>query len=273
MKTHFAGSEQWAAIPRCHVKDTLDKTYYHFFFGVLLPLLELSRRILFSPYQTLWLESCGPFDNQLAELRELLPLRVVPFAEIANAVRMGGARPFYLDSMELYLFFEHGFAIRPAAYDGEHLRAIARHTKPYFMDWSKQDYPEVLIVDREDTRPHHGATTRRIPNTRELEDGIRSTGLTVATRCLEGCSLEYQINLFHRVRWVIAQHGSALCNLVWSTSKTKVLELVPRLFSGPDWQYFSTLSEELGISRAEIVQNDPFEPVDVKKILKAVQSL
>jgi capsular polysaccharide biosynthesis protein len=55
-----------------------------------------------------------------------------------------------------------------------------------------------------------------------------SAGYNVITCTLEGMSLGSQLAFFETADIIIAQHGAALVNLIWSRAGIDVIEILPR---------------------------------------------
>jgi hypothetical protein len=274
LKSYLARKKEWFAVPLCHANEVLGATYYHFFFAVLLPLLDLARTQYISSNQKILLISCRLFNPLLKEIvaKKIINLQIIPDIEVLRRIENLGADIEYvaLDSYETY-FFRHGkFCVRPFA--GQRFRKISEFTKPFFRDDAlKTPAPEVLIINRDRGENGHGSNTRSIPNMEEITAAIRALGLSVESLNLEGKSLAEQIAIFDRAKIVIAQHGSALSNIVWMRpDRARVIEIVPPAFRLPGWQYFELLARQLGIPRIEISTPDPFCPLDVEQILSSV---
>lgn len=276
MRRLFNSKREWLAVPLCLNKLVNGKTFYHFFFAILLPLLNLARRGIFDK-STVRLVSCDIFNPILEEIskRGIVDIYIEPDQEMAAMNAKNRRIPsFYLESMEAYFHLGNGWAPRPGAVDGSILKEIAKFTLPFFP--GKEKNVHVMIINRANDEAlrgkNHGATTRAFPNAKELRDRLTSDGLTTRLVSLEGATLSEQIALFRSARVVIAQHGSSLANLVWSYPSTKVIEFVPRNFTNFYWRYFDILCGELELDRTEVVQGGPFAPIDLDLISKMLQN-
>jgi hypothetical protein len=104
-------------------------------------------------------------------------------------------------------------------------------TNPFVVSWLREQYsgylrpgtelPEKLFVLRR-------GKTRGVINQDELAEHLMRRGWVPID--LEECSFEHQIALFANATHIIAEHGAALTNLVWSRPGTKVLELCAHNF-------------------------------------------
>jgi len=276
LKKYLSDHKTWIALPLCLSPDAVKRTYYHFVFAVLLPLLNLARRGLFSVEdQTIQIESCGLFDGILRELdnRRILNISIRGAGEIRAMLQRNAYPVFYLDSLETYQYYGHGFAPRPATSDGDLFRSIADFTKPFFLDCDQLPPPaEIIVINRKRFAQNQGACVRTIPNAEELVTALETSGYTCHYTALEGTTLKQQIDLFAPAKIIIAQHGSALSNIIWSSPAVRVIELVPAMKQGPDWQYFSILCDSLDLERAEVYQEGPFDDVDPSVILKTLET-
>lgn len=272
MKSLIDRHSEWLAIPTCLSHSANTRTYYHFFAAILLPLLSLAARGLF---QKSWIHvlSCGQFDSMLEELNKhgILRIQIEPDLETVRAKRAMGCEmePFYLESMELYFHLEKRFCLRPAAVDWSRLVAIRGFIWDLFPPIHDETI-DVLLINRAESGKGHGENTRHIPNVAEIFRELEIAGYNVAAVSLEGRTLAAQIEMFSRSRVVIAQHGSALVNMMWSPGNTTIIELVPPEFQNDQYQYFAVMAEELELPRVEIKQGGPFEPVDIDLLLKSI---
>lgn len=277
LKQYISRKREWFAIPVCHGVNVLDQSFYHFFFGVLFPLLEYAQHRTFTPSQRVYLLSCGMFNYLLKELCEdLIPLKLLPNMDVVwRLLQMGADIDFFiLDSFEAYFFRANRFCVRPAVIDGDRYRHIASVAIEHLLPELEAPAPDVLVINRAPGHKGHGADIRAIPNVDELTAAIEAEGLSVAVEALEGKSLAEQISLFHHARVVIAQHGASMCNLVWTQpGQSSLIEIVPPQFRRDGWHYFEVLAETLGIPRLEVHQAGQFARVDVDAIIGGVREL
>lgn len=82
-----------------------------------------------------------------------------------------------------------------------------------------------------------------------LERALLQRGFVVID--LEAISLPECISTFAKARWVVAPHGAALTNLVFSKPGTRVLELLP----GPleKFGHYSLMAAALGLSHSHMI--------------------
>jgi hypothetical protein len=140
----------------------------------------------------------------------------------------------------------------------------------------------ILLVDRGVPDPFYasravlrrsGRDRRSLPNAGEIEDALRCALRVPVTRVLlEGMSLSEQAAQFRAASLIVAQHGAALTNLVWSGPSTRVVEIVPC-----DFQHnaacFRQLSHALGLDYRQVAQAGPHATVDVQVVVKAAHEL
>lgn len=86
-----------------------------------------------------------------------------------------------------------------------------------------------------------------------LERALLQRGFVVID--LEAISLPVCISTFAKARWVVAPHGAALTNLVFSKPGTRVLELLP----GPltKFGHYALMASALGLTHSHIM-GEPF---------------
>lgn len=275
MSSHiFKANKAWFLNPAVLNEVALSKCYYHFMFGLWLPLLNCYRRGLFEPDQRVILLTQGQFNGQLLELVKagIANLQTIPDIETLVALEHvhGHISHFVLDSLEAYFYTRGRFCVRPAAMDGKTLRGLGAYGVKYFGQ--PVEAPDVLIIDRKPGEKGHGGNTRRIVNLEELSGAVEGEGLSVKVDYLEGKTMAEQISLFHAARVVIAQHGSALGHLVWMRpGESGVIELTPRYFQQEGWEYFALLAGAVGVDRVEVSQDEPFSPAPIPEIISALQ--
>lgn len=269
----FKSKQHWFGVPHCHGEFVLSSTYYHFFFSVLIPLLDLARQNAFYTGHKIYIESCGGFDRLLNEVvNERLPIEVIPDREVLSTLMMDRDIGFFiLDSWEAYWSRYQRFCVRPIAHDSFRIRELSTWSKERFeINTSSYD---ILVINRKNTEEGHGANTRRISNCEEIVSNL-SKEWYVKHTTLEGKSLRDQIELFHNARCIVCQHGSALANLIWCRPFfTALIEIVPEEFTKDGWQYFQHLSQACLVPRIEIPQKNPFDPVDPTTVIKSVKNM
>jgi hypothetical protein len=101
--------------------------------------------------------------------------------------------------------------------------------------------PRILLLQRGEPDPFYlseqsdaklgGSIRRSIRNHAALLEGIVQCYGSASNVILEGLSLAEQIALFSSADVIIAQHGAALSNLIWSRPGTAVVEIVPKTLS------------------------------------------
>lgn len=262
----------------------LHRAFYHFFFAILLPLCEISRTGIFGK-QKIYIRSCGRFDPILKEINGALNLnlKLIPSLDVLPVLTKTGANLdfFILDSMEGHYYRNGRFCIRPFAYDGERLRAISSHVrshlKPMTSSPACQYYgnrSDVTMILRGGGLSGHGNSSRSVLNAGVIVSALQSEGFSVSTFELEGKSLSEQIAIFDSAKIVLAQHGAALSNLVWTRpGRPHVIEIVPPKFAQPGWHYFDALCSAMQIPREEIRQSGNVSAVDPDEVVKRVRSI
>jgi hypothetical protein len=249
--------------------------FYHFFYGLFLPLLNLFRQDVFSLDQRVYLLSQRHFDRYLNEIvsSKIGNLIVLDSLESIKIIQRNGRHISYfvIDSLEIFFHRLDRFSIRPTALDNVVLSSIREFGVTKFSQ-PMIEITDIVIIDRQLGTDEHGGNLRRIPNVDAIVEFIVKHGYSVKKVFLEETSMAYQIAIFRSARIIIAQHGAALGHLIWmQPGKSGVIEIVPRQFLREGWQYFDLLAAALNIDRVEIVQNERFSPVDPKDILSGIQ--
>lgn len=212
--------------------------YHHFLSGYLLPVLVDSDD---ARVHTVSMLSCGPMDSIIYQC--------------GIKIREGGTVP------------KSWHIRRVPGYDGSNC--------PIPSDWSDKvnaavdcifdisadecasSKDEILLIDRgpkpvavDANKPileYAGAERRTLHNIDELEQCLQTYGLV--RRCiLEKLSFRDQILMFRRAKFIVAQHGAGLSNLIFATGCKRVIE-----FSNPaapkETRWFNSLCEHMGMSR------------------------
>ena len=112
-----------------------------------------------------------------------------------------------------------------------------------------------------------GTHRRSLPNFKEMIDDIKSkyNNVLVEEYGLNGKSLSYQIALFQSADIIITQHGSDICNLIWTKNKIVQIEIYPKnvhLISGYE-EYFRHLSQS---QYNELLEKEKDNPVNLNII-------
>jgi hypothetical protein len=144
--------------------------------------------------------------------------------------------------------------------------------------------PKVLLIDRGTLDPRYltagarirgtGRSRRSIANIEALEEGLREAGVNLRVETLEGSTLAFQIALFRHADIIIAQHGAALCNMIWARPETAILEIVPEGDGITSLQnHFSELARCLGLQYRSVKQPGKHGAVDLALVSGEVWEL
>lgn len=263
--------------------------FYHFFFGVLLPLARYMAGGDDDAIPLL-VEECGPMDAILDELD--LPGLILLGKDEHR--RLQGRMP--LTTAERVSLAPYDLDAVKGDYDPVAIRAgvdwllarlgdrVEARRQALQAEWLGQ--PRILIVDRGPPDPFYandpsyasepsrrktaGAERRRVGNHEDLVQSL--SGLYPGCRgvLLEGQSLAGQIALFQVADIVVAQHGAALSNIVWMRPDASIVELEG---GAPETGYFVSLADALGLSHRFFPQEGPFGPVDVDNLIEAIEAI
>lgn len=237
--------------------------YYHFFFAVLVPLLDLAAQDSLDRVSSI--ASCGPMDRHLEEVSESGIARVM--------IEPAGSQPDLpteaLVSQELY--DKHG--LRSAGYSPEVLRRAAVLGSDRFG--GRPLSGGVLVVSRGAPDPFYssgasemsgGSSSRRsVPNMAEIVEALSSDGHEVQHVELERASLRSQVRMFSGAQVVVAQHGASLANVLWMSRGSNVVEIVPRRRKRRE--HFSKLSAVMGVNHVTADQEDGHAAVAPELVL------
>ncbi len=266
--------------------------YYHFVLGYLVPLLNSLGEIgEVAAARRVYLRSCVLFDPLLMEI-ELPNLRILPRR---LHKWLGSFLRILPESLSFRCFKMRGFDT-PSAYDPHVFRNVSKILREKLQE--KIDHaadeigrpeagmaPRVLLIDRAAPHTHYlarrkgrtpsaGSGRRSIANVDALEEALRLPGLNLRVETLEGKSLAFQIALFQSADIIVAQHGAALCNMLWSRPSTAIVEILPR---GADitrpLNHFSELAGCLRLAYRSVAQDGRHGAVDVTQVTEAIHQL
>lgn len=261
--------------------------YYHFVLGVMLPLCNyLSKE---GPAKTpVLVETCGPFDRILHELRlrrlivterrshQRLQRTLTP--ELAAPVSLGGY-DLHNPRTSLSTEIDHKAIRRAATWISKRLgKGVAKYQERLEADWTGS--PRILVIDRAPPDPYYasalsirkssGAQRRRIGNHAEMVAAIASGFGNCHNVLLEGKSLAKQIALFQLADVVVAQHGAALVNTIWLRPDARVIEVAQE--DRAPRPNFLQLAEALGFAHRFVGQDSSFGPVDIPTVIAALDA-
>jgi len=198
----------------------------------------------------LYCRSVGAFDRILTELRSfgLIDLEVCNDLQ-APIVQLEDFDPF--QNTRAALIF------RPCSVDRQ---TILRSTAPIVQAFGEQSN-DVLFIQRAGNNP------KRVFDMGTISRTIKAQGFVVDVSELEQATLRQQTSLFSGAKVIVAQHGAALGNLVWSPPGVSVVEICPGNMLGTP--YFEILARILGLDYTRILQNGPLETVknDISRVI------
>lgn len=225
--------------------------FYHFLLGLLLPFLVSQKE--FFPKREYHFPDLGPMNRHLTWLNELGIKIKVDSQDETETQLLSEISCIGWDHPSTYTFGEF---------------ELARDTLLELMQFPKPSpnlEPRVLIIDRglanydDRERKSNGTSRRSIPNLPVLYSRLDPI-VEVKLVILEDLSLRDQIELFSEADIVIAQHGAALSNLVWSRPSTWVIEVTDPQIRPP---YFEALANRLSLNHIFFPQPDNHADIDV----------
>ena len=256
------------ALPFAAVAQPANRTgrpdrFFHFLIGYLAPTLyALTDAQLDGP---LGVRSVGALDRLWSGCR-IPPVQVISPEDFADAagqahVRLA-ARGF--DSPQA-----HATAPWPMV-----RRAV---TAAFGVDFSDEERPpgrRILLVERGSgvsgtgaLGDRSGAARRSLPNADAIADALRPLG-DLRILAMEGLSLVEQMHAFRDADIIVAQHGAALGNMLWTRPGTRLVEIVTP-------EKVNVLANFLDGLRADVIQvgqEDAHASVDVEAVVAAVEA-
>ena len=244
--------------------------FYHFFFGVFLPLIDAWRkgRILGRGQARYSLYTCGPMDPFL----EILPLDLdlLPLVEDEQLSLLNPAIP--LPSFEMN--FSKGYATVPLLQMRDFLAQQANF--PFTPNSSEEVcFRDILVVGRCEEKvrwPYRlpgGAERRRISNIAELAEVLtQEYGDRVRYVEFENLHPKEQIKAAAAAKVMVAQHGAGLSNMFWMQGGSQVFDIQANTREDI---YFGNLAEKLGHELSLVYQEGFLGPVDPDSVLRVLQ--
>lgn len=227
------------------------KTYYHFLFNFLLPIVDFLTSGHVDPEVRIGIRHPGVFKSLVDELID---------KGLLNAVYENALRPSFvcLETFDPYAGIRP-IAFRPCAVSSERLERIrlylAGHFRPIVNEIGT-DIPshlvDLLVINRNGKNPHRAIDLSNIA----IPEFVNRSGMNYDIIELELKSFEEQYLMFSGARIIVAEHGSSLANLVWCDPERieKVIEICPRLQR--TMPYFEILCDLMGIQHVFV---DPGE--------------
>lgn len=257
------GARPLAAVARPANRTGRPDRFFHFLIGYLAPTLyALCDAELEGP---LGVRSVGTLDRlweqcQVPRIQVIAPDAFDQVAEQAQ-VRLA-ARGF--DSPQA-----HAAAPWPMV-----RRAV---TSAFGVDFGEDERPagrRILLVERSGAAPgsgelgdRSGAARRSLPNADEIADALRSLG-DLRIQAMEELTLVEQMHAFRDADVIVAQHGAALGNMLWTRPGTRLVEIV----TPEKVNVFANFLDALRTDVIQIGQDDGHAPVDVDAVVTAVDA-
>jgi hypothetical protein len=274
--------------------------FHHFLFGFLVPLVCHAKSSWQNPrYHAVLIRSCGPMDGIIRQLKSGR-LRTIDKAEHA---RLGEGRPRFgsvlrglafgsgdrrfmdLKGYDYPVVYNARAFARARAGLNEILGAEIANVCAALEQRFPPGAPRIIAIDRGAADPFYlsanseakqaGAGRRSVPNHAEIvEELTRRLGFVLSLK-LEGLPLAEQMALFASADLVVAQHGAALSNLLWSRPGTAVVEIMPRTMPQEiqDIGFFSNLAPCLKLRHRFVGQEHDHASVDPAAVADAAAQI
>jgi hypothetical protein len=260
--------------------------YHHFLTGFFAPLIyHIETDWAGAGFNRLLVRSCGPLDPIL---RDFAGNRVEIIdkdchREMAGASRSSKApapqaEPFHfltIEGCDLPVTYDRQIFVKTR----EHVlsnETIRAEIAPLVDDWSR---PRILLVERGASHPFYnseqseikgsGHDRRSIGNHDALFNLLRRNFAGCRNIIAENLTFARQVALFSLADIIIAQHGAALTNMLWSRPGTTVVEIYPAP-QGLKHDFFFYLSRCMGLRYRRVWQQDMHSEVDLDKVYRVI---
>jgi hypothetical protein len=269
--------------------------YHHFLLGFLVPLI-LHRRITWQnpAYEQVLIRSCGPMDEHI---RQLGAKRIAIMDKTEHRA-LGESRPRFgnflparakplryleLSGHDYPVRYSHGTFARARSALCEMFDDDIRAFEQSLAAGSDAGSPRILMVQRDNPHPFYrskqaetkeaGAARRSIPNHAEIFGELARRFGNARNVTLENLTLPHQIALFSSADVIIAQHGAALSNLIWTRPGATVVEIVPRTLSQEilNVGFFSNLSRCMCLNYLCLWQEHEHAEMNPRVVREAIE--
>ena len=255
--------------------------YYHFFYGVMIPLLLYSIKNKKDDF--IINNDLGPMLKILYEL----PLNLLYKCNIGKRKR------FYIEPLDTFKSkYEHKKRINYS--DVKLINQYFKKNVPFYIS-SNEKYDIILIERSKDNKyklmnysnyilnknkmikdlgTTSGKERRFIRNHKEIVQSLKKTfGNKFINICLENLPLFYQYHLFNNAKIIIAQHGAALSNVIFMKKNSYVIEIISKEKIDEGEDTFKNLSKicNLNYYSIETKNNNPI--LDVKGMNNIISKL
>jgi hypothetical protein len=275
--------------------------YYHFLFGALFPLLEY--HLTTGKYVFKVGSDIGPFKRIVCEMpfhiseisgsETIMPSGASNVRPTVNTTKSANTEDDrILVQNEVLLPAYDCFGLPDYLDDTveklskRSLRSIVAYLSQHIPRYLTKNIsqPSIILVERavetyysQVPSPHSavdrtsGSQRRKIRNHTDLVAALAYRfGSSFVNVTLEKSSLYYQIHLFTSLKVVIAQHGSALSNIVFmSRPNAKVIEILPPC--GRSTGRFKNLSAYCGLDYVEVLQEKDDSDVDIDTVINLAE--
>ena len=265
--------------------------YYHFLFGVVIPLLEFhlaNKGIVGYNIKT----DVGPMKQVLCEL----PLNILEMAGPESTLTRADATSAHVMLPAYDIFVQD-------IYGDQSIPTLRQDTIAKISQFLFSSMPpyikclpvyDIVLIERTNNESYYrsletekrhiqsGSMLRSIGNHVMLSRALESEfGCQFCNLSLERSSIYYQYHIFSRAKILIAQHGAALSNIVFMKPgpHTAVVEIrpptpnIPLQFQGASRTHFINLAKHIGLRHIEIRQEHDHADVDIVEVLSQVKSL
>jgi len=256
--------------------------YYHFFFGLLVPLVNWYCKNGRN-YAKVYVRSCADLDIVLLEL------------DYKNVVILDRQKHLELAAQDHYEYhcLQH---IKLRGYDKpdaylknafisarneilSRLEIVPDTVRNKIMS-SNTEGRKTIIIDRKTPAKFFqseyceiqggGNIRRSIPNIKQVEGALFEYHPSMVF--MEGLSLKRQATIFHTADIIIAQHGAALSNLLFCRPGVTIVEIIPRnlIQDGIFSNYFRLLSRIIKAKHFIVLQHGSHSPVNISSLLNTL---
>jgi hypothetical protein len=269
--------------------------FHHFLLGFFVPLVyHLSTDWRNAPFDRILVRSCGPLDRIVREFGDerIEIIDKDQHRNIAQAAR-GESVPVGINAhSERLRYVTISGCDYPATYDAVKFSTVrdlllSRETTHSVMRslaerWPSHGGPRILLIQRGPSLPyygsehaeveHSGRDRRSIPNHHELHRSLRLEYPGCLSVMTETLTLADQIALFSLADVIIAQHGAALANLIWTRPGATVIEIFPETarLQQKAIQMFYFLSLCIGLRYRKVRQQHEHSAVDIDEIRNVI---
>lgn len=257
--------------------------YYHFFYGVFVPLILISlktnnekfnfvgnigpmKRIIYElPFDINFLSKCQIKQMKNSKFYDLIPL------DSSKTSLQHKEQITYNDKLKICNFFEKNIPKYLLSLNFKEIVVIERGVEPLYK---YQDYSNKHIMLKK-LGQKSGKERRYNTNHEEILKMLeKHYPNKYENVMLERTSIYYQYLLFKNAKLIITNHGASLSNIIFMKKNTSVIEIISKekLYEQKE-DLFINLGKIFELNYKTIITENEMDEVNIKELENKVKKL